>query len=397
MHRRFSLSFLSLALAVTAACNQTRTARELPTHTDAGSPDVTDVNASEPDDTTMDAATDAALDAPVPQDAARDPEPDVPQPPDTSVDASLDVPAPEDTVDDSASDTAPDAPATPAPWVAFAGQSSNRENVQLVPLDGSDDPTTIYETSATISRVRFTPSGDTVLFLESPTSGPTSLVAVPLDTLAPELDPLSPFARVLGMAPLDTDAFVAISGSLPGDPTIAVHVYDRRTRTIQSSSQPAERQQHRAVVSGPAGWIYTVFEPPSTATLLWDGLGGRAPIVLTDGVDTRDDVAFWPGNTDGALLFTDSERRLCWVEVFPAEPVAPPFTAATCLPNTEEFHPRPTSDGCCVVSSRYRPEVSVRPSPRDIVVVDLATGEVVRSLTDTPLTSERWPDVQPRP
>ena len=401
-----------LAALLGVACNQSRDARSPLAAGDAQDAIFTPGDAAQGDAAVDDATASDALDARpgfdlgIPDERPSDagdaaPPPDTPPPDAVADDAVVDDAVADDATDAPTDadtrDATPDTGTPPEAWVAYAGQSSNRENIQLVPLDGSGWPITIYESSASLSRVRFMPDGEVLVFLETPEDGRPSLVSLPLDSLEPEHDPLDAFAQVLAVGPTALEGMVWISGSRPGDPVIRIYGYDRVRRSILYFSEPAAGTQHRALVEMGFGAVTLSVTPPDTATLLYDGFGGLEPTRLTEGVDIRDDVALWPNRPEGAVLFTDRERRLCWIELFPSDPIATPFTDATCLENTEEFHPRPTPDGCCVVSSRYRPEVSTRPSPRDIVLVDIATGEVVRNLTDSPLTSERWPDVQPRP
>lgn len=357
------------------------------------------------DDATLDTTPDAAID--VASDAAIDAAPDAATDtaPDGGLDAGDDAPDGEDDtpifveVGTGDADVASDVPPEPETLLAWIADDGANAVIRVASLEAPDIARTVHRATDDLSHLRFAPDSGLLYFLSTTADGTTQVGELNPDTealrfVAPSTFDGTEFRLVVGLDVL-ADGTLVLTGNSASDPALRLFFVDAETGTTRYGTFPGDGRQHREAIDAPFGFgvVYSELTPPGPADLWFDGMADAAPMQLTDGVPVSDDLAVWPGRTEGTVLFTNPERRLCSIATAPFDPVAPPFSDYACSTDVEEFHPRPTPDGCCVVTSRYPPEVSTRPTPRDLYLVDIVSGEVVRPLTSTRMVSERWPDV----
>ncbi len=395
-----------LCSLVAVSCNRARSGADERAEPSADAATDAAEDAAAGDTSTRDARgdgveLDTGADAPL-----EDAEPDAP----VMVDVDGDDIAPEDVApeDVAPEDVAPEdvAPedATPdsATWLAWVVEQGASREVLVAPFDAPEDSVVVHRSIGNLSYLRFQPATGLLFFLETDASDDTQIVRLDWErselqyVRPPELDG-EEFQRIVALNVL-SDGSLAITANTNTDAALRLFFLNSETGAFAYGTFPPDGAQHREAASSSRGFglLYLEFAPPGPGDLWFDGMGGAAPMQLTEGVPVVADISAWPGDEEGGVFFTNEDRNLCVVSTTPFDPIAPPFASYSVLTGVEEFHPRPTPDGCCVVTSRYPPEVSVRPTPRDLFVVDVRTGETVRRLTSSALASERWPDVYQR-
>ncbi|MFT4703755.1 MAG: hypothetical protein ACI81R_001447 [Bradymonadia bacterium] len=349
-----------------------------------------------------DVALDASGDA-IQRDAAPEVPPDVT--PDAATEGEpIDAGVP-DTVEDVAPDTSDAAmdtdtvgPITDAPLVVYAVEVAGQQELQVVPADASRAPFTVARLDGfDLAYPAFSPSGERIAFVTIAEDGATGLAIVSLvDDGPPILLGNQGLVQILAVD-WGAEDILHINALGPADQLRDAVVTVFSLSLFDPSgphplAHPGATGQIRAAwISSDTGFgVYMhLLDPPPTGDLWFDGQGGMVPQQVTEGMPIANDVT--PLSAQ-AFLFTDTEQRV-YVGTLALGEMASRHVAVTPL-GTQDFHPRTLLTGTHFVSSRYPPEVSARPTPRDLVLVSMDTGEVVTRITNTPALYERHPDVQ---
>ncbi|MFT4703754.1 MAG: hypothetical protein ACI81R_001446 [Bradymonadia bacterium] len=344
-----------------------------PTLVDVGLPDMTPtdvapVDVGDEDAGPMDAAPDSDA---APEDTTLD---DVA--PDAIVDVAIDADGP-----------------TGAPLVAYVVTVAGQQEIELVPIDASAPPRSLFRAvdPEDAAYPAFSPSGDRIAFMTVNDDNDTRVAIINTDGESEAVF----FDSLAGLRVLGVDWY--------GDSTLAVTALVDRPAGVSVLLVSVGTGESDGAVFGASGGqvlsvhtdsgfvgVLTLEKPsPPTGELWYDGFRGREPGPVTSGLPIVGDISLIG---DDEFFFVDSTpalHRAFW----DGNEVTTESTQIT-PEGVQEYHPRPVASGEYYVSARFREGEAARPAPRDIVLVDGRTGLRVWTVTDTPTRYERHPDVQ---
>lgn len=335
------------------------------TDDDTGTQDVASSDVT-PDTSSDDASSDATIDVPLDIDADATDAPTLDVPADASV-ASLD-----------------DA------LFAYVTEVGGRQELRLQQGAFGATPYTLFRDEAGDAFLpAFSPSGERVAFLFQTLEGPVSIRVADALTgesfvVEPEIELRSP----LEVTWVDESSIYvpAFFGDHPRTAILQVNV-DSGATSVVAADEGAHLREPRPF---DPGMLYLRFDDPPVGRVYRDGFGGMAPYNYVDPGNLAQDVRLH----ERRLYYTDTARRMHAVDLDSPDPGFPIAGGSPVTPEgVQDFHPVPIAGTRLMVTSRYPPELSVRPAPRDIYVVDLDTGEVVRNLSDSLTVPDRHPTV----
>ena len=235
----------------------------------------------------------------------------------------------------------------------------------------------------------FSPTGAQIAFLLQGVGGEISIrVADTTSGASFEVTPRVPLRAALEVEWADEGSLYIPAFS--GDRShTAIHLVDVNTGETRVVAEATVHLREPRRFDG--GLLYLSMDALPLGSIVVDGWGGSAPFTYDVPVNVAQDLRV---RGDGQTFYTDNERRLHRVTLSRPPSDAPILDAeAVTSAGVQDFHPVPVPGTPYAVSSRYPPELSVRPAPRDIYLIDLESGEALRNLSASLTRADRHPTV----